>query len=237
MKITILGKSKSAKMLAREIGCGLNEDDATVAIRYGSTRDSSAMLVINSAEAVRLSSHKANAIARLRENGLPVPNFSRDPGDLAYPILCRKFYHTRGNDVLLATGPEDTPTLQQCDYYLEFLTKESEYRLHVINNRVVSSSVKADGNRDAICWNYKTGWRFKLIKSDDPVLASLKKLAIKSVASLGLDFGAVDIIIAGGSPYVLEVNTAPGLIERRAEIYARKIGELIDERMGGESDD
>ena len=42
-----------------------------------------------------------------------------------------------------------------------------------------------------------------------------------TIKALKLDFGAVDIIRAkNGKLYVLEVNTAPGLEERKLQIYA-----------------
>lgn len=48
--------------------------------------------------------------------------------------------------------------------------------------------------------------------------------AIKAVQSLGLDFGAVDMVIGDdGNAYVLEVNTGPSLqVETGLEAYTNK---------------
>ena len=53
--------------------------------------------------------------------------------------------------------------------------------------------------------------------------------ATKAVAALGLDFGAVDVIYNEkyGRAYVLEVNTAPGLGEGIAIMYARVFMEKL----------
>jgi glutathione synthase/RimK-type ligase-like ATP-grasp enzyme len=56
------------------------------------------------------------------------------------------------------------------------------------------------------------------------------ELAIKAVAALGLDFGAVDVILGrDGQFYVLEVNTACGLEERTADKYVEAFKEMLNE--------
>ena len=53
------------------------------------------------------------------------------------------------------------------------------------------------------------GWIF--CKNNIKHIDSVKKLAIKAVETLGLDFGAVDVLFYNEKPYILEVNTAPGI--------------------------
>lgn len=55
----------------------------------------------------------------------------------------------------------------------------------------------------------RLGWKFVPINQYPKSLADE---ALKAVAAVGLDFGAVDCCIdADGKPYVIEVNTGPGL--------------------------
>src|SRR5690606_38651979 len=60
--------------------------------------------------------------------------------------------------------------------------------------------------------NHDNGWVFGLVRDEDGAAKAIEEAA-KAVQVLGLDFGAVDVIIGrdDGLPYVLELNTAPGL--------------------------
>ena len=61
---------------------------------------------------------------------------------------------------------------------------------------------------------------------------SISEQAIKAVETLGLDFGAVDLILHNDTPYVLEVNTAPGLqVDNRLEAYVRAFKEEARKRL------
>ena len=60
-------------------------------------------------------------------------------------------------------------------------------------------------------WNQENS-HFKYdIRPGAATLTQLTALGTNAVASLGMDFGAVDIIKDGGGFYVLEVNSAPGI--------------------------
>jgi glutathione synthase/RimK-type ligase-like ATP-grasp enzyme len=45
-------------------------------------------------------------------------------------------------------------------------------------------------------------------------------LAQQAIDALGYDFGAVDIIRRRDKLYVLEVNSSPGLEDRKLQLYA-----------------
>ena len=70
---------------------------------------------------------------------------------------------------------------------------------------------KEHSTPDRIVRSNKRGWKFVGQKPAN-VPNNVKETAFKAVKSLGLDFGAVDIAVnLGNTPYVLEVNSAPGL--------------------------
>jgi len=114
-----------------------------------------------------------------------------------------------------------TPYVPDAPLFTKGITNEGEYRVHVFNNEVIlyqkkSRRVDEDGNvvtaegeaadvrNLASNWVYRTGNLRRLERVED--------LAKAAITALGLDFGAVDIIMgSGGDVYVLEVNTAPGL--------------------------
>jgi D-alanine-D-alanine ligase-like ATP-grasp enzyme len=60
--------------------------------------------------------------------------------------------------------------------------------------------------------NHANGWVFCPLELDD-VSEDSKNAAVAACAALGLDFGAVDLVVDKRDrlPYILEVNTAPGL--------------------------
>ena len=55
------------------------------------------------------------------------------------------------------------------------------------------------------------GWKFQFI-TNQKTPANIREAAIKAVAALGLEFGAVDCILGeDNNAYIIEVNTGPGL--------------------------
>jgi D-alanine-D-alanine ligase-like ATP-grasp enzyme len=64
--------------------------------------------------------------------------------------------------------------------------------------------------------SYDNGWVFaidSITYASSEIEEQVKQQAIAAVKALGLDFGAVDVIVnkKGTKAYVLEVNTAPGI--------------------------
>lgn len=102
--------------------------------------------------------------------------------------------------------------------YVEYIKKDIEYRVHVVDGAVISIQQKKrrsdfDRNPDQqLIRSHGNGWVFCPINIDE-VREDVKELALIAVASLGLTFGACDVVISSEDdrPYVLECNTAPGL--------------------------
>lgn len=218
--LTVIGYTDDAENLANALGCQMN-GHAQVAVHFGSRRTVNCTYSLNKPKAIELATHKYNTLVAFRKYGLPTPEFSLDPTMLNFPLLGRGFYHSCGTDIVYIEGWDK---FKWCDYYIEFMPVEDEYRYHIVGYQCVSASVKVGGNPNAVCRNLRTGWRFEEVESD----SSLETMSIFATRALGLHFGAVDIIISGGKPYLLEINTAPGLIDRRVRLYAKEIKWLAD---------
>jgi carbamoylphosphate synthase large subunit len=96
------------------------------------------------------------------------------------------------------------------DYVLGRLVKEA-----VLPDRIVRSN--------------KRGWKFSNI-SINTLPAALKNVAIKSVETVGLDFGAVDCAVhVGDHPFIIEINTGPGLQGTSFDKYVAAFREKIAE--------
>lgn len=225
--LTVIGRGKDAKLLATCLNCKLNNTKADIFIRYGFRRywKIHPKLTINNIKALEVAGDKFYSLFLFKEAGLPVPKSSTMASDLSFPMLGRRFKHSKGRDIIFIKKPSD---MKKCDYYVEFLQVQEEYRFHVIGDKVISVGIKLGGNKDSYCRNLDSGWTFKESTWRwKRIKTRMDVIAIKAVQVLGLDFGAIDIIVSDGKPYILEVNTAMGLIERRAMLYANGILEYI----------
>lgn len=112
----------------------------------------------------------------------------------------------------------------------KYITKAHEYRVHVVAGEVIDVQEKrrrtdTEVSSDKIR-SHSNGWVF--CRGGVEVSDRVKEAAVFVVNSLGLDFGAVDIMtLSNGSPFVLEVNSAPGLSETTAQKYAESFVTLF----------
>jgi len=117
--------------------------------------------------------------------------------------------------------------------YTKYKKKRAEYRVHVFKGEVIdtcqkkkSTEANNSGSINTFIRNHVNGWVF----CRDGIIPSppREKLAIRAVEALGLDFGAVDIIYneSEDTNYVLEVNTAPGIVGQTLTKYVEAIAKL-----------
>ena len=117
--------------------------------------------------------------------------------------------------------------------YVRYIKKQDEYRLHVFTGGVFFIQRKAralDVPDDEVNWqvrNHANGFIYANQNVELPDVA--KQMATEAIRTLGLDFGAVDLIYNARQNkfYVLEVNTAPGLHGSTLEAYTKKFQELV----------
>lgn len=178
---------------------------------------------INSPEAVALASNKRRALYTMREAGVPIPPlaFRQELGDNIFPVVGRPDYHRKGRHFYLCNGPlEAEQALRRgATHFTEYIPNAREFRVHIVNGKSIKISEKLGGG---ITKNYDSGARFYYPENFNHK-RSLRRVAREAVASLGLDFGAVDLLYRNGEFYVLEVNTAPCLTSTSdtLERYAR----------------
>lgn len=122
--------------------------------------------------------------------------------------------------------------------YVRYIRKDIELRVHVVGGEAVAVQQKrkregAEQDADqALIRNYDNGWVFAVNDVDQTAANAAKPVAVEACRILGLDFGAVDMVIdkKTNRPVVLEVNTKPGLeSETVLEAYVRKLTTLIPE--------
>lgn len=163
--------------------------------------------------------NKYEELERLKAAGILVPPFDRVAKNLQFPMLGRTLKHTRGKDIVpvLQNGVwlERLRAEGLCDFFTQFVPKDREFRVWSYRRRVLAVYEKIlryphKAHRDLnIIWNWNSGYAFEFL---DEVDAQVKQVGANAVNAMGLDFGAVDMILGqDGMLYTLEVNTAPGV--------------------------
>jgi glutathione synthase/RimK-type ligase-like ATP-grasp enzyme len=212
---------KTARALAQYMG---------VPCKYNLPKNKSIFCVsFGSEKPAHLNNVHIDKLSALKKMGtvVPVPKIYTRQEALngepqIFPLLGRNRYHTQGKDIIFISNADDVNN-SRSEYFVQFIGKSSEYRVHVTGDTAIYVAAKTHPSRgEAVkghIWNTHTGWVQFTYTGEH--LQTLKALGVAAVKVLGFDFGAVDIIRKGQNFWVLEVNSAPGLIPARMEEYAK----------------
>ncbi len=189
------------------------------------TANTRGVAILNKPAAVNVAANKLTALQALRGAGVAIPEFTTDFATArqwlrgGYTIVERHELRGNSGEGIRIVNLDDTEMdndLQAAPLYTKFIPKSNEFRVHVFRGKVIDYIEKKKAlteNRNETFNKYissiNSGWVFSRTNVRD--IDSVRAIAIKAVAALGLDFGAVDIVYENGLPFVLEVNTAPGL--------------------------
>jgi len=166
---------------------------------------------------------KFEQMKKLNSAGITVPLFWL-PGQTPskFPLLARKRHHKGGTDIMPVFMAEEMSwrVLAGAEFFVEYIPWQAEYRTWIFRSAHLGTDRKVLTNPSQykkIGCNAKNGFTFQTVHQDDVPRAAVEA-AMRSIHTLDLDFGAVDILLGKDSRYyVLEVNTAPGVesAERR----------------------
>lgn len=174
------------------------------------------------------------------EHGVPMPKlvkgevckYELDRQGVDYPIVGRPDRHMKGRGYWYCENIADvrkavrgTRRKRAATHFMEYIKAEHEYRVHIFKGKSIRISEKSFFNiwpARANFLNDEEGKRtYNTIKPTGRV-GKVRQAAKDAVEALGLDFGAVDILVDyEGNPYVLEVNAAPGLGGSTPALYAK----------------
>lgn len=211
--IYIYGDWTSARALARELHCNAGFSpprNTTLLINYGNVPPAIGR-VLNA----ELITNKLQQLQLFKQRGVLAPEvIVEGPG---YAV--RRTHHIEGRDIRLLTNQH---------FLVQWLDKVREYRVHVFLDEAFRLCRKVPNVNSGEIWNStNTQWKYQLRTYP----RGLKTLARQAVATLGHDFGAVDIIQGRDRRlYVLEVNSAPGIADNHNTLsaYAEKIRRYYD---------
>lgn len=179
--------------------------------------------------------HFFNALSFIEAQHL-IPRYWVNKGDIpddAYPIVCRTILNGHsGAGISIANKPDD---LVDAPLYVQYIKKSDEYRIHVGRkrngeDRIIAIQRKARrlgfDNPNWQVRNHANGFVFVRNNVDPPV--AVVDAAKRALEATSLDFGAVDVIWNNQQqrPYVLEINTAPGLEGQTITDYVNYFKEI-----------
>ena len=239
-------ESESAKAIAQELQIGrikLGQKTKAITknlvINWGcSSIERSVRHILNKPSAVSIASNKLKTFETLAGSGVSIPEYTtnRDVAndwlDRGFKVVCRHKLNAHNGDGIEIINPE-SDRLPRAPLYVKYVRKDHEYRVHVFRNEIIDITEKRrrSGSErkagDELIRNLANGWVF----CRDGVYASdhVRAQSVAAVRSLGLDFGAVDVVERQNKAYVLEVNTAPGLVGTTLEKYVDAIREYAED--------
>jgi len=146
-------------------------------------------------------------------------------------VVCRTLTKASEGRGIVISDSENP--LVNAPLYVKYVKKQEEYRVHVLGDRAFDIQRKMRSHEvpdESVNWqvrNHANGFVFG--RENVSLPADATRLAVDAVGALGLDFGAVDLIYNQHSDtyYVLEVNTAPGLVGTTLDNYAAAFREYL----------
>lgn len=196
------------------------------------------LMIYNEPNSVATAVNKSFAFHSLKEAGVPIPEvrWNRleevEPGTM---WLARTTLTGSSGQGIAVLRPGDE--IVHAPLYVRYVPKLREFRVHVVKDEVIFVQEKRgrlDSNRTRdqnLIRNYDNGWVYTLTNEDN-VPESIKDASIAAVKALGLHFGAADVILGrdDNQPYVLEVNTCPGLRSPTlTAAYQAALTRMVDE--------
>lgn len=195
-------------------------------------------VILNTAKAIHLVADKLEFRKILEEHELCPKTWFRFqdiPLDKPIDVVVRTRNHHQGRGLWVyscrdAALDDKLAELGQGNYYInEFINKVAEYRVFVVQGRVVCVAEKTPGNKDDVAWNVARGGRFDNVRWDEWPLKAVKR-SLEAFNLSGLDFGGVDVMVdQEGGCYILEINSAPSLTSPyRQECMAKAFDWIVE---------
>lgn len=202
-------------------------------INWGSTDVPRYNRIVNSPEAVMIAVNKLKTFNVLENKNIPIVQYTTDRNQAMSWLSGDKIVYCRqqiaghgGEGILIVKDKVSLPN--HCPMYTLGIEDSDEYRVHVMFGKVIDVSKKLKP-RNAIVnphiRNYNNGWVYG--RNDIVIPRSVTTSSLIAVKTLELDFGAVDILHYNGKPYILEVNTAPGIQGTTLNKYVENLRKVI----------
>lgn len=198
--------------------------------------------LVNSTRAVARASNKRVALQVMRAAGVPCPEERSIHESYDHPIVARSDRHRQGSGFWFIPSEAELALAQEQGWFtdhranavgegathaMEFIGSPSrEFRVHVLfgqSHKLTEKVFQADhvnADVEASGRNWENGW-VQVAPQPGQDRRPIREAAKAAVEALGLDFGAVDVITTSERVLVLEVNTAPRLVDPLSDTLGR----------------
>lgn len=164
-----------------------------------------------------------------KEHDVPMPKLLAVNGNIEFnniitlPCVGRPDQHSKGRGFWLCNSWADVAKAQNgtsrkaaATHFMEFVDAPLEYRVHIFMGKSIRMSVKEFTGEER--YNH----RDYTTRKPEGKKKYIRNAAKSAVQALGLDFGAVDILVNPETEqcWVLEVNAAPGLGGSMPKLYS-----------------
>jgi hypothetical protein len=196
---------------------------------------------LNMRPAQRKAVDKIETFRCFKEAGVSTVPWTENPEEACQwdSVVCRTVVNGHeGRGIVLWEKSSGLP-LPRAPLYTRYISKESEWRVHVFRGEVIDIAKKVRrrdaprGNDAFKIRNTANGYVFTHNFEDpcEDFPATIGRVAKDAINSLRLDFGAVDIIFNRkyNKFFALEVNTAPGLGNMTANTYKKYFERALNE--------
>lgn len=165
---------------------------------------------------------KVERLVKMQAAGVnTVPWFNKNnvPPTLKFPILARKSTGYGGTDIVPIFQRDEIAwrIAAGWDWFSQYVPVEKEYRAWVFRGQPLGLYTKVMARPQEYKYigrNFRNGFEFQKVEDRKDVF----ELASKALDAVKFDFGAVDMLEGrDGKLYILELNTAPGVIRSRAQ--------------------
>jgi glutathione synthase/RimK-type ligase-like ATP-grasp enzyme len=246
--------SKSAKALSKALGISrirhknstlIPRPDRTI-INWGCGQNLFPITlfvcrIINYPNKVDLCSDKLEFFKAATKAKLPTPAFTEDFEQASKwtqkgTVVGRQLLRGSGGQgiVLLNADASNLEEFATCKFWTKYIPKQDEFRIHFGFGKIFDTQKKMrkrDWPDEEVNWqirNHTNGFIFARENFETP--EEVKKAATDFVKAFpGIDFGALDLIYNArqNKAYILEVNTAPGLIGKTLDNYKKHFEEFL----------
>lgn len=183
---------------------------------------------INSPGFIQMASSKLAFSRIMEENNIYSPVYSRDLENIVYPAVIRESLNLSGGRGIhvIHTEEEFFKIWQPPFYWTPFIKTRSEFRAHVLGGKIVKlfKKISTEEETEYPIRNMKAGYHFSLRTSIFPELENCIN-GLCSVENFDKAFMAVDLgwDAINKKYFIFEINSAPGLNELTADLYASYI--------------